>query len=1250
MLHLGREFRAVFIGTSDVTSDDGSPLNPTKTVFDPSIFNTAITRSKSLVVAVGNPFLILQVEKQMEKIHGDRAKCWSQFMKQCLECNTFHFSNEAKNSVINKDVDNDYKTYLHDELFHDFKTRIEVDSSETQGDSILKAYQVELEKIYEYKKAKLTLARASKTDLSWIMNDQESQATEPPEPVEKGHDKEEEDYVEKYDCILNFHSYREAEAVPIDPKKRVITIRGSGNRIGAFDGDTFEVGIFHGNPDGKCYGRALKLRERGGEATFICRVSHHNPVMFYPIDKKNSKFINLPRISRDLLQKRDKDAVKDELKSTDVVVFDHHAIDSDSEELKIPPICRVIPHSVAKDMLFIVAYLRWKEPYRFPLGIVIGVLPKGHTLFSAERLLKVKHSIEFNEDVMKTTADAILECDSGPLFDRAFTIDPDGAQNLDDAISLIKLPSQDGSLNGESVETYQLGVHIVNCARYIESNGDIDREARRRGISVYSHKEGGKIMQMLPAQIRERLSLLPNKIRDVLSVIANVSIDSDGMSMADIEIKEAKIKSCVQLTYMSSQDIMNGKWPICNDDLTTAIHQFDCRKDQPSLSMTLQLLYKIALTLKKERLQSDAAYYCDINDPEDLKCWQTHMLIEELMIWANSKVAEKVHRKYPDTALLRRQPEPNLETMKAFTEKHKEIASMSLNLSSLVSNQQDSSEDPLFLLTSEILSEIREAKKSIVYLISLLFSDRYYPQLASVHSQLRLCLPRAEYCCTDTKIENSHHRHYSLKLDRYTHFSSPLRRYIDIEVQRMLIQLPEVASMPVPTTQKVEFLQSEHQSLCSHLNRKYRSAHQFEQSIKSVYLALKHSSSSEIYNAFIADNSKGSIEFCFPRLELQDIPLRERKVSLKFLGPYANVKEEDLVSVFTSDSQEFPKFHWKIQMTSFSAEQGAFILNIPNLQICSSNGKAEKDAISVEIFTANIADPDDFTLSVVRCNAATSKPLTFAIPFDKWKKVIDFVKNPSSEKVKELDEVLPNPPTLSPMTKTNFEVTQSPFVICHYQTCFKPHDVIKVWMTRSVREELIVPTIQMVEINPLVRICVQHNAHPAECFSDQNLCKASRKHYSSITEYVHTWEKVLLAEAAEKSVKECRQVIIHDVKLDWPQLVVPSNCIDEEYYEPMGSISLTLPKKYVENCSEFIQFNEGDLVCVRYGIDGHMSTRAVFHMIIHKINYNRDDETTPTKVMMKMIGDKNRRISEKMKSILGSMCELQLISLSTSYQ
>ena len=1240
MVNTGREFRAVFLGTSDVTSENGVPINPTKTIYDPFIFNTAVTRSKSLVVAVGNPYLILHTEKQCELITDRKTKCWRQFMKWCLDFDTFHFSDQAKSSEKRGAC----RTFLYKELHGHLKMRIEIDNSDKQGDSILRAYQKELEKIQQYKKTKLLLAHTPKTDVSWILN------SSPPtdETVQLSQDGSDEDeIIERYDCVLNFLNYREAEAIPINPNKKVVTIRGSGNRIGAFDGDTFEVGVFRDNPEGKCYGKVLKLKERGGEATFICRVSHHNPVMFYPVDRKNPKFINLPRISRDLLLRRDKDAVKDELQSTDVIVFDHHAINPDSKELTIPPICQVVPHNIAKDMLFIVAYLRWKEPYRVPLGIVIGVLPKGYTSFSAERLLQMKHGIVYDEDErdMNPGDDAISTQHSGPTFNQAFTIDPENAQNLDDAVSLVRLPQpavaspQDSSVT----DTYQLAVHIVNCAKHIQENDLIDREARKRGTSVYGGR-AGKIMQMLPLQTREMLSLRPNKLRDVLSVISTVTIDNGNkITITDVKIRQAQIRSCVQLTYMNAQAIMDGAI-VPNLD-----HALDSQEDQPSLAKTLQLLYKIACSMRKQRLACDAAYCYNLSDPEDSECWQAHLLIEELMIWANSTVAQQVHSFYPNAALLRRQPFPNSEHMKAILDQHQEQAKMSLSLSSLV-DQQESTEQPHFVLTTKLLSLIKKAisSKKIAYLTSLLFSEYYYPQLAAVHSQLRLNVPRAEYCCTDAS--NSSYHHYSLKVDHYTHFSSPLRRYIDIQVQRMVMELPEVRHPGLFSTSK-EFQHEEHKTLCSQLNKKTRNASQFERSLSVVDLAVKYGYSSEVYDAFIAENTKGSVVLWFPQLELKNIPQKERKIPLKNLGPYANVKEEELLSNLKDNSQEGKVFKWKIKMTSFSPSHAAFLLNVDGVQI-QAGETSGNNSIAIEVFSTN-ADPDDPTLTIVK-HKAIMAPATVAIPFNEWNKALDFVKEPSIDKLKEVERILPNIPTVHPPPKSAEPALSQyfPFIICNHQTSFKPHEVVRVWMTKSMRDSVIAPTIQLVEVNQFVRICVQHNSHPAECFSDQKLSNASKKAYTNIDEYVQVWEKVLLAEAAETSVKECKQVIIHDVKLDWPELTVPSNCIDEEYYyQTKGSVTMNIPENFAQHCSEFISFNEGDLVCVRYGTDSHANARGIFHMVIHKIYYSKEDRTRPEKAMMKFIGDVNCKISEQVKkTVLESRCEIQLISLSTSYQ
>ena len=74
---------------------DGSPeIDSSKSLCDPHVFNTAITRAESLVVAVGNPISLLKTEKHMTKnpSYKEKGKCWSNFLKHCIENDTITFS------------------------------------------------------------------------------------------------------------------------------------------------------------------------------------------------------------------------------------------------------------------------------------------------------------------------------------------------------------------------------------------------------------------------------------------------------------------------------------------------------------------------------------------------------------------------------------------------------------------------------------------------------------------------------------------------------------------------------------------------------------------------------------------------------------------------------------------------------------------------------------------------------------------------------------------------------------------------------------------------------------------------------------------------------------------------------------------------------------------------------------------------------------------------------------------------------
>ena len=106
LMSLGQEYQAVILSTTEPVNLDGSTLDPTKSFCDPYVFNTAVTRAKSLVLAVGNPFLLLNMEKSFARNYGDEhsTQCWSTFLELCIENKSFEFHPCLKYEKSEKEI------------------------------------------------------------------------------------------------------------------------------------------------------------------------------------------------------------------------------------------------------------------------------------------------------------------------------------------------------------------------------------------------------------------------------------------------------------------------------------------------------------------------------------------------------------------------------------------------------------------------------------------------------------------------------------------------------------------------------------------------------------------------------------------------------------------------------------------------------------------------------------------------------------------------------------------------------------------------------------------------------------------------------------------------------------------------------------------------------------------------------------------------------------------------------------------
>ena len=371
-----------------------------------------------------------------------------------------------------------------------------------------------------------------------------------------------------------------------------------------------------------------------------------------------------------------------------------------------------------------------------PVGKIMEVLGKSNDpeveVLSILRKFGVRQG--FSPKILK---EAKMMAKENRLDDRkdltellTFTIDGKKAKDFDDAISLE--PMGDG---------YRLGVHIADVSHFITENSHLDKEAFERGTSVY-YADG--VIPMLPEILsNEACSLKPKEIRLTLSVF--IDFDSQGNSLAT-QIYKSFIKSRRRFTYTEVAGLLKKG--------------SNKENDYPFLQ-TLTDMYHLSQTLRKRRFKNGSVDF-HVPEPdiqiEDGKVKQieivehnaAHQVIEEFMLAANQAVALNLHEK--DIPCIHRIHEPPDPT-KIFEFKEF-ISSFGLRLS-------DS-------------GKIRSKD-----LNSLLKKIQGTPEERVVNTLLLRTMKKARYSPSDPG-------HYCLGFTHYAHFTSPIRRYPDLIVHRIV--------------------------------------------------------------------------------------------------------------------------------------------------------------------------------------------------------------------------------------------------------------------------------------------------------------------------------------------------------------------------------------------------------------------------------------------------------------------------------
>ena len=402
----------------------------------------------------------------------------------------------------------------------------------------------------------------------------------------------------------------------------------------------------------------------------------------------------------------------------------------------------------------VVALTDWPSHASSPYGKIIKSLGKpGETDTEIHSILyDYQLPVEFPKEIIKEAETINRKIQADEIKKRkdfrdtlTFTIDPATAKDFDDALSFKKLE------NGH----FEIGIHIADVSFYVQEGTAIDHEAYDRGTSVYLVD---RVVPMLPEVLsNEVCSLRPNEEKYTFSAV--FEIDQKGHVYKEW-FGRTIILSDQRFTYEEVQYVLDSQQAVIPAEVALSKHQINLTD---ATYNALQSLNEIAHILRNKRMQKGALSFDRVeinfhldenNNPESV--WfktskDAHKLIEEFMLLANRSVALYIGKKLKKTFVYRVHDEPDLEKLE--------------NLSHVV---------------KEFGYRLDTKSKNINKEINQLLLDTNGKKEQHLVDTLAIrCMSKAVYSTQNIG-------HYGLGFDFYTHFTSPIRRYPDVLVHRLL--------------------------------------------------------------------------------------------------------------------------------------------------------------------------------------------------------------------------------------------------------------------------------------------------------------------------------------------------------------------------------------------------------------------------------------------------------------------------------
>ena len=395
----------------------------------------------------------------------------------------------------------------------------------------------------------------------------------------------------------------------------------------------------------------------------------------------------------------------------------------------------------ARDGQLVVVRLRsWLPENPDPEGEIVEILghPDDPGIDTLSIVKEYDLPIEFPPNVLEAAeefSDRIPAAETRKRQDLrhlvCITIDPEDARDHDDAVSLEDRPGGG----------YRLGVHIADVGHYVKEGGPLDHEALTRGTSVYL---AGRVIPMLPERLSGNLcSLLPDKDRLAISVL--IDLDGNGRS-TKAEIVPSVVRSRAKLSYLQAQKCLNG-----GGQTGSTPHSGLMRKmDNLRRRITRRRLKRGAIDFNIAEPRLDVDREGNVTSIRKSERLDSHRIIEEFMLLANETVACHLRdRNLP--GLYRVHEKPDASKLSEFADA---VAAFGFGFP-------------------------RRNRITAADIQKFLADVEGKPVGQVLNARLLQSMKKAVYSPDNIG-------HFGLACENYTHFTSPIRRYPDLMVHRLL--------------------------------------------------------------------------------------------------------------------------------------------------------------------------------------------------------------------------------------------------------------------------------------------------------------------------------------------------------------------------------------------------------------------------------------------------------------------------------